>query len=131
MGLSSARQVPEALRLLEQAIARDPNYGPALAWAALCCTYLLRDERSEVRESDRLKGTDFARRALEVARDDPGVFANAAWALGVLGEEIGAMIALAARALALNPSFARGWHISGGLRFFAGQPELAIARMEA
>jgi adenylate cyclase len=33
---SAARQVPEALRLLEQAIARDPRYGPVLAWAAFC-----------------------------------------------------------------------------------------------
>src|SRR5258706_6259939 len=37
MVLSSARRIPEALLLLEQAIARDPRYGPALAWAALCC----------------------------------------------------------------------------------------------
>jgi adenylate cyclase len=35
--LSSAREIPEALCLMEQAIARDPNYGPALAWAAQCC----------------------------------------------------------------------------------------------
>jgi TolB-like protein/class 3 adenylate cyclase len=28
---SAARQIPEALRLMEQAIARDPHYGPALA----------------------------------------------------------------------------------------------------
>ena len=41
MFLSSARQIPEALRLLEQAIARDPRYGPALAWAAFCCFRLL------------------------------------------------------------------------------------------
>jgi hypothetical protein len=31
MVLSSARQTPEALRLMEQAIERDPHYGPALA----------------------------------------------------------------------------------------------------
>jgi adenylate cyclase len=37
MVMSSARQSPEALRLLDQAIARDPYYGPALAWAAFCC----------------------------------------------------------------------------------------------
>jgi hypothetical protein len=41
MVLSSARQTPEALRLTEQAIARDPHYGPALAWAAFCCFRLL------------------------------------------------------------------------------------------
>ena len=41
MVLSSAAQIPEALRLMEQAIARDPRYGPALAWAAFCCLRLL------------------------------------------------------------------------------------------
>ena len=33
---SSARQFREALGLLEQAVARDPSYGPALAQAAIC-----------------------------------------------------------------------------------------------
>jgi len=53
MVLSSTRQAPEALRLLEQAIARDPRYGPALAVAALCCFRLLYDDRSE--DSSRRK----------------------------------------------------------------------------
>ena len=65
---SSARQTPEALCLMEQAIARDPRYGPALAWAAFCCFRLLREGRSEDPAADRLKGADFARRSLEVAR---------------------------------------------------------------
>jgi tetratricopeptide (TPR) repeat protein len=100
---SSARQIPEALGLMEQAIARDPRYGPALAWAAICCTRLLFDGRSEDPAADRLKGVDFARQALEVAGDDPGILANSAQALAYLGEDIGAMMALADRALALNP----------------------------
>ena len=57
---SSSRQIPQALRLLEQAIARDPRYGPALAVAALCCFRLLYDDRSEDPEADRLKGADYA-----------------------------------------------------------------------
>src|SRR5438876_3635389 len=36
MALSPGRQISEALRLMEQAITRDPRYGPALAWAAFC-----------------------------------------------------------------------------------------------
>ena len=131
MVLSSARQIPEALRLLEQAIARDPRYGPALAWAAFCCLRLLLDGRSEDPAADRLKGIDFARRALEVAGDDPGILANAAHALAYFGEDIGAMMALVDRALALNPNFARGWHISGVLRLWAGQPDIAIEHVEA
>ena len=131
MVLSSARQIPEALGLLEQAIARDERYGPALAWAAFCCHQLVLDGRSESPTADRLKGADFAQRALQVAQDDPGVLANAALALASFGEHIGAMMVLVDRALALNPNFARGWHISGTLRLWAGQPDDAIECFDA
>jgi len=131
MALSSGRQIPEALRLLEQAIAHDPHCGPALAWAANCSFRLLADGRSEDRTADQLKAADFARRALEMAGDDPGILANAAQALAYLGEDIGAMIGLVDRALALNPNFARGWAISGNLRLWAGHPDIAIEHTEA
>jgi|SRR5262249_20319556 len=130
MVLSSVRQAPEALCLLEQAIASDPRYGPALAWAAICCLRLVFDGRSEDQVADSLKGIDFARRALEVAGDDPGTLANAAQVLAFFGEDIGAMMALVDRALSLNPNYARGWHISGTLRLWAGQPDIAIEHME-
>jgi len=128
---SSTRHVPEALRLTEQAIERDPRYGPALAWAAYCYVALLHGNRSENREADRRKAVDFARRALQVANDDPGVLANSAYALAYFGEDIRAMMALVDRALALNPSFARGWYISGVIKLWAGQPDVAIEHVEA
>src|SRR5438874_1090600 len=62
----SSAQVPKALALLEQAIERDPHYGLALAWAAICCYRMLQDGRSADREADGSKGHDYARRALEV-----------------------------------------------------------------
>jgi tetratricopeptide (TPR) repeat protein len=130
MFFSSARQIPEALRLLEQAIARDPRYGPALGFAANCCQRLVSDGGSEDRETDNRKGADFARRALQVASDDPGVLANAAVVLAALGEDIGTMMTLIDRALALNPSFARGWFASGFIRLMAGQADLAIEHVE-
>jgi adenylate cyclase len=127
---SSARQTPEALCLMEQAIARDPCYGPALAGAALCCYRLVTDGRSENPAADRLKGTDFARRALEVAGDDPGILTTSALPLAAFGEDIGAMMALLDRALELNPNFAQGWFTSGVLRTWAGQPDLGIEHAE-
>ncbi len=130
MALSSETQIPEALCLLEQAIERDPNYGPALAWSAVCHGYLCLDGRSNDPEADRRKGIDLARRALRATADDPGTVVNAAAALAFFGEDIGAMVALVDRALALNPSFARGWHISGMLRLWAGQPDIAIEHVE-
>jgi adenylate cyclase len=74
---------------------------------------------------------DLARRALQVAGDDPGTLVNAAITLAYFGEDLGAMMALVDRSLALHPSFARGWYISGFLRLCAGQPDIAIERIEA
>src|SRR6266851_1914360 len=131
MVASSGKQIPEALRLLERAIELDSRYGPALAWAAICCLRLVADARSEDAQADSRKGTDLARRALQVAGDDPGILANAAMALAYFGEDIGAMMALADRALALNPSFARGWYISGFLRICVGELDAAIECVES
>ncbi len=123
---SSARQMLQALRLLEQAIARDPRYGPALAWAAYCCMALIHGNRSNDREADRRKGADFARRALEVAAEDPNVLVNAAAALAYFGEDVEAMMGLVARAITLNPSSAHGWYVSGMIKEWAGRPDDAI-----
>jgi hypothetical protein len=47
------------------------------------------------------------------------------------GEDIGAMVGLIDHALALNPSYARGWYVSGILRWFSGQAAIAIEHVEA
>ncbi len=127
---SSGAQISQALGLMEQAIERDPRYGPALAFAALCCHRLLLDGRSKDPVADRRKGADFAKRALEVAGEDPVVLAYAALVLASFGDEIGTMIGLVDRALALNPNYARGWSISGLLRLWAGEPDIAIDHVD-
>lgn len=126
MTVTSSARIPEALRLIEEAIEHDPRYGPALAWAAVCCVRLVREDRSEDCEADRERARAYARRALEAANDDPAVLVNAAYALAYVGEDIDAMIALIDRALVLNPSFARGWHVSGVVRQWAGHLDTAI-----
>jgi adenylate cyclase len=129
MMLSSS--IREAIHLLEQAIQRDPEYGPALAYAAVCYFRLVYDSHSKDPETDGRNAAAFARRALRVAGDDPSVLANAAGVLAYFGEDLGAMIALIDRALALNPSFARGWYLSGAGRLWAGQLDVAIDHAEA
>ena len=130
MWLSSGTLLLDALRLLDQAIERDPSYGPALALAATCYVRLCSDGWSRDPEADGRKGTDLARRGLQMAGEEPDTLANAALALAFFGEDIGTMTTLVNRALALNPSFARGWYISGLLTLWAGQPDLAIERVE-
>ena len=121
---------PEALRLLEEAIERDPRYAPALGLAAILSFRMLNDGLSEDRTRDEARTADFARRALEMGGDDPGTLVDAAHSLAGLGEDIGAMTALVDRALTINPNFARGWHVSGVLRNWAGQPDNAIDHLE-
>jgi TolB-like protein/class 3 adenylate cyclase len=119
-----------ALDLLGQAIERDPHYGPALALAAQCHYSLHVNSWASDPELSHREGVDLSRQALRVASDDPGVLGVAAAALAYFGEDIHAAIELIERALALNPSFARGWVTSGRLRLWAGQPELAISHFE-
>ena len=86
--LSAGTQSGEALHLLEDAIRRDPQYGPALGLAAVCHSRLYMGGhsglymggRSEDSKESKRKATAFARRALEVAGDDPAIVANAAYA---------------------------------------------------
>jgi adenylate cyclase len=127
---STSKQIPEAVRLLDQAISRDPCYGPALARAAICYMRLCQDGLSQDPQADSRKGIDLARRSLQVAGDDAAILANAGFALAYFGEDLGAMMALVDRALALNPNYARGWHISGNLRLWAGHLEQAIEHIE-
>jgi tetratricopeptide (TPR) repeat protein len=87
---------------------------------------LVIDHRSDDPPAHRLKGIEFARRALDAGGDDPEVLAYAALVLVSLGEDIGAMTALVDRALALNPNHARGWGISALLRLWADQPDRAV-----
>jgi adenylate cyclase len=119
-------RVRAALARLEQAIERDPQFGPALGFAAVCNHALGRYGGGKGTEAHRRAALDLAHRALQASPGDAGVIANAAFMLGSLGEDIKPAIALVDRALELNPSFARGWGISAWLRMWAGQPDVAV-----
>jgi TolB-like protein/class 3 adenylate cyclase/tetratricopeptide (TPR) repeat protein len=122
---SRSRQIPEAVDLLGQAVARDPNYGPALALLGLCSFLSCLDGNPADFHAERRKAVDFARRALRAAENDPTTLANAAITLAYGDEDITAMLALVDRALAINPSSARAWHAKALLNLWAGETDLA------
>jgi pentatricopeptide repeat protein len=119
-----------ALDLLGRAIERDPHYGSALAHAAYCHVGLYDNGWTDDSETNRRTSIDLARRSLRSGPDDPDVLAIAAFVLGRSCDDIDAAIGLIERCLALNPSYARGWHWSGVLRNFAGHPDLALEHFE-
>jgi TolB-like protein len=126
----TGKGIVRTLELLGQAIERDPHYGPALALAAHCHQGLEVNGWTENPEAARHTSVDLARQALRSGPDDPGVLAPAAFVLGYFGEDIDVSLGLIDRCLTLNPSCARGWHWSGLLRVFAGQPDLALEHFE-
>jgi TolB-like protein len=121
----------EALSLFEQAIARDPGFAAALAWAAVCHTRQRLDGYAENPETSRRKARSLAEQALALGGGDPGVLANVALVLGDdESAEISSAIALIDRSLDLNPSSARAWFISGLLRVLAGECDKAIEHLQ-
>src|SRR5580700_4651104 len=66
-------RVVQALDLLEQAIKRDPYYGPALALAAHCHQALEVNGWTEDPEAARHTSIDLARRALRIDPEDTDV----------------------------------------------------------
>jgi TolB-like protein/class 3 adenylate cyclase len=127
---SSKAQLVEARDLLDRAIALDPRYGSALTWAGVCHLRLCYDGYAEHPEASRREAFSLMERALALTDSDAGVLANAAHVLGVSGEDIGTAMALVDRSVALNPSHARGWYISGFLRVFAGRYDVGIGHLQ-
>ena len=123
-------RIHTALELLQQAIERDPSFGPALALAARCHHHFDRLGGAQDPDLHRRAAVDYARSAVRAAPDDPTTLGNAAGVLGSFGGDINPAIALADRALALNPSFAGGWRMSGWLRLWAGDLDVAIEHFE-
>lgn len=120
----------KALELLRRAIAIDPRSGPALSLAARCQMRAVREGWAEDPIVAGHEAVELARQSLQVAENDPSILANAAFVLANFGENIGTMMGLVDRALTLTPSFSHGWFLSGVLRLWASQPDLAIAHAE-
>jgi TolB-like protein/tetratricopeptide (TPR) repeat protein len=123
-------RIQSALALLEQAIARDPKFGPALAFAALCHHHLTTIGGAGEPAMHRRAALGYVQRALQAAPSDPTTIAEVAFILGYFGEDIEPALALIDRALEINPSFYRGWGHSGWLRLWAGNLDVAVEHLQ-
>ena len=121
--------VSEALRLFYRAIELDPNYASAYGMAAWC--HVLRknygwmpDDAQAIAEVERL-----ARQAARLAKNDAVALYTGGFALARLLGHLDAGAALIDRALALEPNLAAAWHLSGWVKIYLGEPEMAIEHM--
>jgi TolB-like protein/tetratricopeptide (TPR) repeat protein len=119
-----------ARELLGQAIKRDPHYGTALAWASTVYAQLYINGWVDDREAARREGVDFAHRALQAAPDDPEALAVSAFTFGYFtSEDIEAAKTMVDRSIALSPSRAHSWLVSGWIRLWAGELDVAIGHL--
>jgi adenylate cyclase len=120
----------EALALLNQAITLDPNHGLALVLAAGCHTEIGLAGWAEDPDNNRRRGIERARAALKAAGHDAMVLAWASFAAGYLELDLENAVALADRAIAMNPGCAMAWLGSADARRRAGDADLAVEHVE-
>jgi tetratricopeptide (TPR) repeat protein len=104
-----------AIRCLEQALAIDPAYAPAMALAAYCYAERHNQGWTNAMEADAATGLSLASRAVELGRDDPNVLWMSAFAIRALGADAPRTRELLDRSLQLNPNSAialttAGWN---------------------
>ena len=119
----------EALRLFYKAVELDPEFASAHAMAAWCYTWRKINGWMADRTEEIAEGTRLARRAAELGKDDAVALARGAHALGFLVGDLDSAVAFADRALLLNPNLATAWVLSGLLRFYRGETDLAIEHL--
>lgn len=109
-----------AQALLDQAIALDPGFAPALAVAAqtLLLKIVMAFDGSSA--ADRARAVDLARRALAVTQEDGFVLNYAGFVLLQIGREYDLGLALLRRAIAENPNDARALNGAGVGELMAG-----------
>ena len=95
-----------ALRCLEQALAIDPTYAPAMALAAYCYAERHNQGWTGAMDADATTGLALASRAIELGKDDANVLWMSAFAVRALGADPHRARALLSRALQLNPNSA-------------------------
>ncbi|HTK79435.1 MAG TPA: hypothetical protein VL286_03260 [Rhizomicrobium sp.] len=108
-------EVLNAIALLDRALAREPDFAPALGQAASCHSLVVLNNWSDDPEWHRRQGLTMAERAISTGSDDAAALAQTANALMELDNDVGRARPLIERALALNPSSAYACFVGGVL----------------
>ncbi len=114
------------LESFRAAIRLDPLYGLAYARASHCFAWRRTNGYMNDRAAEVAEGCAYARRAIELARDDAVVLASGGFALARLGDDLDTGNDCIERALSLNPNVADAWASSGWIQICLGNPDKAI-----
>jgi TolB-like protein len=117
-------QVTKALVLLQRALALEPSYALAHAFAAMChhCLFL----RAGLHEESRTASVRHARAAIVHGHDDALALTFAGFSIGMDGHDHAAAFAALEAALAVSPSSAITYNLGSVIFGWAGEAEHAI-----
>jgi tetratricopeptide (TPR) repeat protein len=117
-------QVTRALVLLERALALEPTYALAHAYAAMChhCLFL----RAGLREENRAASIRHGQAAILHGQDDALALTFAAFSIGMDGHDHATAFTALDAALGVSPSSAITYIVGGVMRGWAGEAERAI-----
>jgi len=126
----TSESISEALRLFYRAVELDPGFASAYGMAAWCyvrrrLSGWMEEPVHEMAELERL-----ARKANELANDDPVPLYSAGWALVHTNSDAEAGAAMIDRALTLNPNITAAWLVGGWTKIFLGESNKAIGYFE-
>jgi len=114
----------KALILLERALALDPTYALAHAYAAMC--YHNRFLRAGLNEKDRAASIRHAHVAISHGQDDALALTFAGFSIGMDGHDRAAAFTAFESALAISPSTALAYIFGSVILGWAGEAERAI-----
>jgi adenylate cyclase len=116
----------EALQLFYKAIELDPHFASAHGMAVWC--YLRRKARGWTTDSvkESAEAARLARRARELGKDDAVALCFGGAGIGYVVGDLDEAVSMIDRALLINPNLAAAWTMSGWMRNWRGEPELAL-----
>jgi adenylate cyclase len=117
-----------ALPLLVQAIALEPDYAAAHGMIAWC--HEQRYLRGGLREETRTAASNHARAAIAMGGDDAPALALGGFVLGVVEHDFASALSAIDRSLALSPSSALTYAFSAIIRAWKGDDADAVAHAE-
>lgn len=94
----------EGISLLERAIAIDPEFAPAIAYAAWCYEKRITLGLPQLTADDRKRCLDLVQAALSHGRDDPVVVATCGWLTLIIGHDAPTGLGATRRALVASPN---------------------------
>jgi adenylate cyclase len=118
----------QALPLLQQAVAIEPDYALAHAYIAWCNE--IRHLRGGLHDETRAAGLRHAHLAIATGGDDATALAVAGFVIGILERDYQGAFNAFDRAMALSPSSAQAFGFSSCIRAWAGDSPTSVEHAE-